>query len=138
MRDGEELLRCAVVGWSVQDGVHGRGGCDGRVDLGELAGVGGDFEGDEGAVGVDDAFVDAEEVLVDAIDGQEGGVRGAGVVGGESGEGVARVRAGVGVRCLGQAQGGYVAGVAGNVKMLSRCDSCQSCGGEKMAEEHDF
>ena len=69
MRDGEQLLRGAVVARRVQGRVHGRGGRHGRVDLGELAGIGGDFEGDEGAVGVDDAFVDAEEVLVDGVEG---------------------------------------------------------------------
>lgn len=69
VRDGEQLLRCGVVARSVQCGVYRRGGRDGRLDFGELAGVGGDFEGDEGAIGVDDAFVEAEEVLVDGVDG---------------------------------------------------------------------
>ena len=89
VRDREQLLRCAVVARSVQCGIYRCGGRDRRVDLGELAAVRGDFEGDEGAVGVDDALVDAEEVLVDGVDVQEGGVRRAGVIGRESGEGVA-------------------------------------------------
>ena len=78
---------------------------------------------------------------MDAVDGQEGCVRGARVIGGESGEGVAgigaAVVAGLGLVGLGEFQGGYIAGVAGNVKMLCRRDSCQSCGGQKMVEEHD-
>ena len=89
-----------------------------------------DFEADERAVGVDDAFVQAEEVVVFGIEGQVAGVGSAAGSGGELGEVILVVSA------LGEVEGADGSSVAGDVEKVGRSCSCQRCGREDVADEN--